>query len=89
MNEKQLAAEPTASDLKNELRTSLGVLKEDFERLKSFVAEFVPNESSAPVSLTKEDRDDLLSIAAEIHDAASDIEFEADKIKDTLSGFII
>ena len=85
MNEQTLTIESTATGLKKELRGSLEVLKRDFESLKRFVEELANNGASASISLTKEDLDDLLFVALEIRDAASDIEFEADKIKEKLN----
>ncbi len=90
MDEKAISSEPTANSLKNELRESLKILKTDFESLKHFVEEISSEgASAAPTTLTKGDLDDLLSITLEIQDAASDIEFEASKIKDKLTRFVV
>jgi hypothetical protein len=90
MDEPTTLFKPTANSLKNELRESLKLLKTDFESLKHFVEELSSEElSAATVTLTKEDLDDLISAALEIHDAANDIEFEASKIKDKLSRFVV
>ena len=89
MDETTPAAQPIATSLKKELRESLEVLKQDFENLKHFVAELALDGMSAPVSLTKDDLDELLSVTQEIHDAASDIEFEAGKIKEKLDRFVM
>jgi hypothetical protein len=88
MNDITPSAEPTATSLKKELSESLAILKTDFESLNHFVAELSPDGSSAPISLTRGDLNDLLSVAQETQDAASDIEFEASKIKEKLSRFI-
>jgi hypothetical protein len=86
MNENSITFGPTADSLKKELGESLRILKADFESLTRFVAEVSPDgDSAVPMTLTKNDRDTLLSVTQEIHDAANDIEFEADKIKDKLS----
>jgi hypothetical protein len=86
MDEQSISSGPTANSLKNELRESLRILKTDFESLKHFVEEIGSDGvSAAPLTLTKGDLDDLLSVTLEIHDAANDIEFEASKIKDKLS----
>lgn len=77
--------EPTATSLKKELRESLDILKKDFDSLKHLVAELASDGITAQISLTNDDRNDLLSITQEIQDAANDIEFEASKIKDKLS----
>jgi len=73
-------AKLTASNLKKELRESLEVLKKDFERLRTFVAE-IASEGSLVV-----DRD-LLALTLEIQDAANDIWFESGRIKDKLERF--
>ena len=88
MDEKTPSSKPTATSLKNELRESLEVLKGDFDNLERFVAELASGEDSTPISLTNDDLHDLLSVAQEIQDAASDIEFEASKIKEKLSRFV-
>jgi hypothetical protein len=82
--DKALPAEPTASSLKTELRESLELLLRDFEGLKNFVAEIASEGIAASIRLSKDDRDDLLTITLEIQDAANDIAFEAGKIKDKL-----
>ena len=89
MDEKTRSAEPTTNSLKKELRESLEILKTDFEGLKHFVEELSGDGASAPTTLAKDDLDDLLSVTLEIHDAASDIEFEASKIRDKLSRFVV
>lgn len=89
MREIPTSAGPTADSLKNELRESLEVLKRDFESLKLFVAEIAPEGVLAPIPLSKDDLDALLSVTEEIHDAANDIEYEASKIKDKLSRFVV
>jgi hypothetical protein len=89
MDEKAPSAEPTATSLKNELRESLEILKKDFESLERFVEELASDGSSTPISLTNDDLHDLLSVTQEIQDAASDIEFEASKIKEKLSRFVV
>jgi hypothetical protein len=88
MDDKMPSAEPTATSLKKELRESLEVLKRDFDSLNHFVAELTSDGSSSPISLTNDDLHDLLSVAKEIQDAASDIEFEASKIKEKLNRFV-
>ena len=89
MIEQTPLAEPSAASLKKELRESLEILKTDFEDLKHFVAELSDDGVQAPIALTKGDLDDLISVTLEIHDAASDIEFEASKIKEKLSRFVV
>lgn len=83
-----MRTKPTATSLKMELRESLEILKRDFESLSHFVSELASVESSASIPLTRDDLHDLLSVTLEIHDAASEIEFEADKIKEQLSHFV-
>jgi hypothetical protein len=56
--------------------------------LEQFVAEFASDGVSPPISLTKKDRDDLLSVTLEIRDAASNIEFEANKIREKLERIV-
>ena len=75
---------PTAANLKQELTESLALLKKDFANLEQFVAELAAGGTSPSLSLTKEDRADLLSVTLEIRDAANNIEFEANKIRDKL-----
>ena len=82
--DKALPAEPTASSLKKELRDSLDLLKKDFEGLKNFVAEIAPEGIPASISISKVERDDLLTLTLEIQDAGNDIAFEASKIKEKL-----
>ena len=82
-NPKPLAM-PTATVLKKELRESLALLRKDFANLEQFVAEIASDGVSPSLSLTKEDRDELLSVTLEIRDAASNIEFEANKIREKL-----
>ena len=89
MEEMPHTSKPTANSLKHELRESLRILKRDFESLKHFVAEIGSDGISPPIPLTREDLDDLLSVTLEIHDAANDIEFEASKIKEKLSRFVV
>lgn len=89
MTDQTLSSEPTASGLKKELSDSLEALKKDFENLKHFVEEIVPEGTPAPLALTNDDLKDLLSITSEIQDAASNLEFEAGKVKDTLDRFVI
>ena len=84
MAEETNPAEPTASSLKRELRSSLELLIKDFEGLKHFVAEIAPEGTPTPIPLAKGDVHDLLTITLEIQDAANDIAFEAGKIKDKL-----
>jgi hypothetical protein len=88
MGEKMPSVEPTATSLKKELRESLEILKRDFDSLNHFVAELTSDGNSTPISLTNDDLHDLLSVAQEIQDAASDIEFEAGKIKEKISRFV-
>jgi prefoldin subunit 5 len=88
MGEKMPSVEPTATSLKKELRESLEILKRDFDSLNHFVAELTSDGNSTPISLTNDDLQDLLSVAQEIQDAASDIEFEAGKIKEKISRFV-
>lgn len=88
MDEKTPAAEQTASSLKNELRESLERLKKDFEGLKTFVDEIAPEGMSAPISLEKDDLNDLLAVTLAIQDAGNDIAFEAGKIKEKLQGIV-
>lgn len=73
MEETTPSAQPTAARLKQELSESLQILRTDFEGLKHFVAELSAEGVSPPVTLTKDDLGDLLSVTLEIHDAASDI----------------
>jgi hypothetical protein len=89
MNDKTPTAEPTAASLKNELKESLALLAKDFESLKHFVTELASDGSAAPRSLTTVELHDLLSVTLEIRDAASDIEFEADKIREILDRLIM
>ena len=88
MDDTTLPAEPTANSLKKELRESLEILQKDFENLKLFVAELASDGDSPPISLSREDLNDLLSLTLEIQNAGSNIEFEANKIKEKLSRFI-
>lgn len=89
MDENPPPIPPTANSLKNELKASLDVLKRDFTSLKHFVEEITSDDSAPPLPLTKADLDDLLSVTLEIHDAANDIEFEANKIKETLTRLLL
>lgn len=89
MEEKSPSAQPIAARLKQELSESLQILRTDFEGLKDFVAELSAEGVSPLVTLTKDDLGDLLSVTLEIHDAASDIEFEAGKIKEKLSRLVL
>lgn len=90
MADNTISSKPSANSLKNELRESLKLLKTDFDNLKHFVEEVSSDGVSvAPMPLAKDDIADLLSVTQEIRDAANDIEFEADKIKDKLSRFIL
>ena len=89
MDQQIPAAAPTATSLKNELRESLKVLTGDFESLRRFVTELVCDGVAAPISLTKEDLRDLLSVTLEIRDAACNIEFEADKIREILDRVVV
>jgi hypothetical protein len=84
MAEETVPAEPTASGLKKELKESLELLKRDFEGLKNFVAEIVPEGTPGSIPLLKDDVHDLLAATLEISDAANDIAFEATKIKEKL-----
>ncbi len=84
MTESQNAPQPTASSLKQELRESLDVLKKDFASLVHFVEEIAPEGIPASIPLSKEERDDLLAASLDIYDAANDIAFEANKIKEKL-----
>jgi hypothetical protein len=84
MSEEMEPAEPTASSLKKELRSSLELLIKDFAVLMHFVAEIATEGTPTPLLLSKEDVHDLLTITLEIQDAANDIAFEAGKIKDKL-----
>jgi hypothetical protein len=88
MDETTPAPGPTASSLKNELRESLERLKTDFEGLKHFVNEIVPADGPAPISLGKDDLNDLLAVTLDIQDAGNNIAFEAGKIKEKLQGII-
>jgi regulator of replication initiation timing len=88
MTDETLASGPTASGLKKELSDSLETLKKDFENLKHFVEELAPEGIPVPLALTNDDLKDLLSIMSDIQDAASNLEFEADKIKQTLDRFV-
>ena len=88
MDEKPPVALPTATVLKKELRESLGLLRRDFATLEQFVAELTSDGVSPSLSLTKADRDELLSVTLEIRDAASNIEFEADKIREKLERWV-
>jgi hypothetical protein len=88
MDEKTPSAKPTAASLKTELRESLEILIKDFESLKRFVAEVTSDGISAPIALTKDDLDDLVSVTLEIRDAAGNIEFEANKIREMLDRFV-
>ena len=88
MDEKTPAAGPTASSLKNELRGSLEQLKKDFEGLKHFVDEIAPGAASVPISLGKDDLNDLLAVTPDIQDAGNDVAFEAGKIKEKLQNFV-
>ena len=89
MDEKSPSAQPTAASLKQELSESLQILKADFEALKHFVSELSTDEVVQPIPLTKADLNDLLSVTSEIHDAAGDIEFEANKIKEKLTRLVL
>jgi len=84
MTDEASSAGPTASSLKKELRESLELLKRDFESLKHFVEEIAPEGIPATITLSSEDRQALLAATSEIHDAADNIVFEAEKIKDKL-----
>jgi hypothetical protein len=84
MAEKTFPAQPTASSLKKELREYLQLLIRDFEDLKTFVAEIAPKESSVSILLSKDDVHDLLTATVEIQETASNIVFEASKIKEKL-----
>jgi|GEM_PF-1952455 len=84
MSDETVPAEPTAGRLKIELKVSLELLKKDFESLKHFVDEIAPEGVPAPIRLSREDRQELLAATSEIHDAADDIVFEAEKIKEKL-----
>jgi hypothetical protein len=53
------------------------------------VEELASDGSSTPISRTNDDLHDLLSVTQEIQDVASDIEFEASKIKEKLSRFVV
>ena len=79
---------PTATVLKKELRESLALLRKDFANLEQFVAELAGDGVSPSISLKKEDRDDLLSVTLEIRDAANNIEFEANKIREKLERMV-
>ena len=84
MTEEALPAKPTASSLKQELGVSLELLKRDFEGLKKFVAEIAPAGISESMPLSKDDVHELLAATLEIHDAADNIAFEANRIKEKL-----
>jgi hypothetical protein len=84
MADETFPTEPTASSLKKELSESLELLKRDFEGLKNFVEEIAPEGVPASISLSGDDKKDLLSATLEIHDAADNIVFEASKIKEKL-----
>jgi hypothetical protein len=84
MSDDLSPAEPTASSLKKELAESLEVLKKDFASLMHFVEEIAPEGVPAPIPLTKEELEDLLSATLAIQDAGNDIAFEAGKIKEKL-----
>lgn len=88
MDQTAASAESTATSLKKELRESLALLRKDFANLEQFVAEIASDGTSPAVSLTKEDRDDLLSVSLEIRDAANNIEFEANKIREKLDRIV-
>ena len=88
MDKTPPSAQPTAASLKQELRDSLALLRRDFANLEQFVTELASDGLSPGLSLTKEDRDDLLSVTLEIRDAASNIEFEANKIKEKLDRIV-
>jgi hypothetical protein len=88
MNDQTPSTEPTPTSLKKELSESLEILKRDFESLRCFVAELASDGISAPIALTKDDLHDLLSVTLEIRDAAANIEFEANKIRETLDQFV-
>jgi hypothetical protein len=89
MDDESPSTEPTATSLKKELRESLAILKANFESLDKFVAELTSEGTSAPISLTKSDIDDLISVSLELQDAANNLEFEARKIHDKLSSIIV
>ena len=89
MDKTSPPAQPTATSLRQELRDSLALLRRDFANLEKFITELASDGVSPCVSLTKEERDDLLSIALEIRDAASNIEFEANKIKEKLDHIVV
>lgn len=84
MTEVPSPADPTASSLKKELSASLEILKKDFAGLMHFVEEISPEGVPAPIPLTKEELEDLLSATLAIQDAGNDIAFEAGKIKEKL-----
>jgi hypothetical protein len=84
MTQQPTPAEPTAGSLKRELRESLELLLKDFQALKNFVAEIAPEGIPASIALSKADVNDLLTASLEIQDAASDVAFEAGKIKEKL-----
>lgn len=84
MTDEPSPAKPTAGSLKEELRESLEILKKDFASLMHFVEEIAPDGVPAPIPLTKEELEDLLSATLAIQDAGNDIAFEAGKIKEKL-----
>jgi len=88
MTENTFSPKPTASSLKKELKESLELLIDDFEGLKTFVAEIAPEGIPASIPLSMDDLHDLLAAAEEIHDAADDIVFEASKIKEKLERLV-
>ena len=79
---KRSSRQPAAS--KKELKESLELLIRDFEGLKNFVAEIAPEGIPTSVPLSKDDIHDLLTATLEIYDAANDIAFEANIIKEKL-----
>jgi len=88
MADQSLAGLPTAVQLRNELRGSLEELKKDFQALQHFVEELAPDGIPAPISLSKDDLNDLVVLAQDTQDTANDIEFEAGIIKKKLQYFI-
>lgn len=89
MDEKTPSGKPTAESLKTELRESLETLINDFASLRRFVTEVTSEGISAPTALTNDDLRDLLSITLEIRDAAGNIAFEANKIREILDRFVV
>ena len=89
MDDKAPPIEPTANSLRKQLRESLAILKTNFETLDKFVAELTSDGASMPISLTKSELDDLLSVSLELQDAANNLEFEARKIHDKLRSIIV